>query len=257
MSGELAQLIALVAYGNQFLASGKAPDLLGANSTFRFVSTVEFVSCDGSRARRCYDPSSWYESLTHGGVRRLALDVRPRSSELSVVAESDRATTRWTGRWSLVGNPRGADERIWGVLYECTRSRMRRNRNVDLERATVELRAALERASEFAHANSDQLSLFAEWFEEATQLLEAEDPVPPFHPDVLPASAYDLPARRLVAAATRAWVFGGMGSWNDVWLESPRTRREYRRVSNILFKALLSAFAAGANSSRSSTRGAA
>jgi hypothetical protein len=48
-------------------------------------------------------------------------------------------------------------------------------------------------------------------------------------------------------ACQHAWVFGGMGSWNDVSFDAKPG--EYERVSEQLHRALLQGILAGANAS--------
>jgi hypothetical protein len=54
-----------------------------------------------------------------------------------------------------------------------------------------------------------------------------------------------LAARRLLAIATNSWVFGGIGSWNDLgFVEDQR----YQSVSEPLYGAMMNAFLASVNS---------
>ena len=55
---------------------------------------------------------------------------------------------------------------------------------------------------------------FVGWFDKSLAFLRSRDPVAPYHPDMLPSVGYSLNARRLVAAAAQAWVFGPWG-WSD------------------------------------------
>jgi hypothetical protein len=63
--------------------------------------------------------------------------------------------------------------------------------------------------------------------------------------DLLPA-AYPAAARMLSATASAAWVFGGMGSWNDLSFQGP-LREQYERVSEDLYLAALDALVAATN----------
>ena len=47
--------------------------------------------------------------------------------------------------------------------------------------------------------------------------------------------------------ATRAWVFGGMGSWNDLVFAARTEEDEYNRLSAKLYLAVLGAFVAAVN----------
>jgi hypothetical protein len=45
MNGELAQIVALIAYGNEFFSApqGDPPELFPSNSTFQYVANVSFT----------------------------------------------------------------------------------------------------------------------------------------------------------------------------------------------------------------------
>src|SRR4051794_262143 len=59
-------------------------------------------------------------------------------------------------------------------------------------------------------------------------MLTAVEPTAPYHPDILPSAGYTLAARQLLAGAVASFVFGGMGSWNDVVSHRSRTRTKVR-----------------------------
>jgi hypothetical protein len=65
---------------------------------------------------------------------------------------------------------------------------------------------------------------------------------------LLPSAGYEVIARRALAMATRSWVFGGMGSWNDVGFYDADTQAEYRRVSEHLFQAVVDTIRDATNS---------
>jgi hypothetical protein len=52
---------------------------------------------------------------------------------------------------------------------------------------------------------------------------------------------------RLLRAASKGWVFGGMGSWNDSGARNPELSEEYERVTIALYSALSFAFVAAVN----------
>jgi hypothetical protein len=63
-----------------------------------------------------------------------------------------------------------------------------------------------------------------------------------YHKDLSPEGDLpegDLPeaASILLDAVQSAWVFGGMGSWNDMGFEGP-DQKEYSCVSELLFHAI-------------------
>ena len=60
---------------------------------------------------------------------------------------------------------------------------------------------------------------------------------------MLPA-AYTPQSRHLGPTAARAWVFGGMGSWNDIGFVDGAVQSEYRELSGLLCAATLRALLA-------------
>jgi hypothetical protein len=64
---------------------------------------------------------------------------------------------------------------------------------------------------------------------------------------MLPPRGFSESARRLLATAARSWVFGGMGTWNDLTFDGSE-EEAYEEVSAELYDAVLGAFVAAANS---------
>jgi hypothetical protein len=111
--------------------------------------------------------------------------------------------------------------------------------------ASTELVAALEAARSFALTN--QLSGWAEWFAKAIVAAGAPDPEIPYNPDIAPGGWLALEQRQLLAAATQAWVFGGMGSWNDIWLEDESQAERMEQLTKQLYTAVMGALVAVTN----------
>ena len=76
-------------------------------------------------------------------------------------------------------------------------------------------------------------------------MLEEVEPDLGYHHDLVPPDWY-AEARRVLAAARRAWVFGGMGWWNDVSFEDDALLKDYESVSVDLYSAVVDAIAAAA-----------
>lgn len=232
MNGEIAQLVALVAHGNAFLAdgAGPAPELFPAHTTFRFVADLHFSDIEASTA-------GWFARLRDRGARRLWL-IGPTK----IAAEGRREV--WVPVWR-VKDAHAPDQRVWSVTYRRTWSLRRPAPGTPVVDAARGLERALVAAEDFARTDS-YLTMFADSFVEARDSLAAFDPEIPYHPDLVPPS-WDVRARQLLAAAARAWVFGGMGSWNDVYFEYDSTGKTYAAVSDELYSALTTAIAAAAN----------
>jgi len=247
VTGELDELVALAAHGNAFLAGGgDAPELLDANSTFRFVRSVEFVNGDGPSV---VGTATWLTGLRDGGTTRLAIDadsIDPHFAAFAnagrwwLVASSPGGPVGWRGEWTVV-EPHAPDHRIWAVTYRRL-DRVPERTSPPLDATRLELQAALEDVLAFCAPRFDDN------FREATAMLDSPSPTIRRLDDLLPERGYGLAARQLLAAASSAWVFGGMGSWNDLVFDDPESKDAYGKVSARLFDAVLCAAVAATNS---------
>jgi hypothetical protein len=260
MNGELAALVAVCLHGNEWLASGHgpAPAVDTANSSFRFVERVH-VTCRrrrlvGTTVWQADGVAAWLRFLKESRVERLALATAasPRPDLPEPIAASfanggrwgivsDGSPSRlWQSRWSVHDRNR-PDQRIWVVEFAGTRLRSAPVHIPAPTSAAADLRAALEAIR--AYAETAALDPWTAWFTEALRLLDAPDPVIPYNPDLAPASL-PVESHRLLAAAVQAWVFGGMGSWNDVAIADATLREEYDRLSGDLYRSILAALTA-------------
>lgn len=259
MNGELAQLVALASHGRAAL--GGAAEALAAvgpdGELFRWVAATEFVAPDGTTAS---DAAGWVAALRARGIDQLTVVIPAPGAQTSggltvsdrmlagfanagtswLLATGGGRAEAWVGGWA-VGDREREDRRIWLVRYT--------GQALDdvpvIEPPTVPealavLEGALRRIADFA-ARAPYLGSWVEVFEAA--LAADGDAGPQLLPPSSPASA-----RRLAAMASAAWVFGGMGSWNDVgFAPDDPFGAEYGSVSADLYAAVLSATAAAAN----------
>lgn len=269
MHGELAEVVALAAHGSVWLSGvlpGSPPPLDTTNSTFQYVRRVRFEFCSSTLqgAATAPDVGAWLQGARERGIDRLWLFVPDPGV---VVAAGEEVPDRMliafagAGQWSLIatsaGNPRelwrgswtvgddeAPDRRIWDVQYRGEPL----NGTIDPLRPDIStcqrgLTAALQEIEAFARIQD--LGSWADWFAAAREINQAEDP--PYHPDMLPDVGYPKSAKQLLAMATRGWVFGGMGSWNDLVFSTQEDEDEYERLSAALYSAVLAAFVAAVN----------
>jgi len=138
-----------------------------------------------------------------------------------------------------------ARKRIWDITYSPRPGRSRIIEGVDLEEARSKLWDALKEAREFS--SKLRSDMWAQIFNKALDCYSATRPEFSYHHDLIPESYYSLKARQLLAAAEQAWVFGGMGSWNDIGFNNPLTTRKYNKISKRLYSSTLTAFVAATN----------
>jgi len=81
--------------------------------------------------------------------------------------------------------------------------------------------------------------------------MKADEPVSQIdEKDWLPGIGHSLAARQIYAAACQSWVFGGMGSWNDLVFQDPIENSEYEDLSRQLYEAINSGIELSVNSFR-------
>jgi hypothetical protein len=254
VNNEIAQCIALATWGTIGLRDG-APAARGlglANDAFRFTRRLEFEGIGVA--------DEWLASLAALGVERIWLAVDPT---LVTPAAVDART--WRGEFAFVNAmnarvgllagtelwrgmtdaPPGPNDRPWETVYKPVRAPMR-PMTPPLGDAIDRLERALDQAIGFAHRHAE-LSHFNAVFTNAMELGRADGPDLPSH-NLFPDSGYTTGARRLAAMAQAAWVFGAMGSWNDMGFQEPEVEREFQDVTSALFSAILFAVIAAVNS---------
>jgi hypothetical protein len=271
VNGELAQIIALIAYGNEYLSASQsdAPELFPSNSTFQYVSDVSFrrkAARFGLFRKQeivATNTRAWFAGLRSAGIRRLRLATLQLDQRLfkripehigvafagncawHIHADSGKAKQLWSAKWSIK-NHHETQRRIWSVEYLEISSHFAQVNFPKNDQAAKELYVALNDAKIFSEKAN--LGLWCEYFAEAIGLLSNSAPEIPYHPDLLPPGFQGLSSRQLLASACKAWVFGGMGSWNDVYFENRSLKKDYHSVTVRLYQATTNAIGAAANS---------
>ena len=270
MQGSIAQVVALASYGNAFLRGPADFDrnFYLPNSTFKFCEKIDFVGIrrDGVQWKEtpfAPDPIAWFGAIRDEGVVGLRMIYGPsgekKTSDRRMVgfvggggrwlieAVGSGSSDWWEGRWR-VGDRNREDKRIWRVTYGriATGQFLRSEPVESLSHLHDELESCLRAIAEFAHSQS--LDEFAKAFESGLGRLSSEKPYDGLHhPDVAPLQLLPLSAHQLLGAAQAAWVFGGMGSWNDMSFKGDVQSR-YDELSERLYQLLNRAIVAATNS---------
>ena len=275
MQGTIAQIVALTTYGNVFLTDASAFDIAAfypGNSTFQFCEHVRFVDLkrsDGGWEDADYavDPVKWFTCLRQDGVYALRLTYSSTNSQrlgdkkiadrmlagfvggggrwLIEAIKSGRSDY-WEGRWEI-GDRKRKDRRIWRVKYGRIASNQASapNPEIDVSALKKQLNENLEAISTFARRQN--LVDFAKAFDAAIVELSSQEPLKGvYHGYLAPIGALPLSANQLLGAAQVAWVFGGMGSWNDQGFQGD-DQAAYDQLSEDLYQLLNTAIVTGAN----------
>ncbi|MGN6694944.1 MAG: hypothetical protein ACTHN0_12290 [Aquihabitans sp.] len=262
MNGELAHAVALALHGTAWLSDPTGPPpTLDGGPTARYLRHVGFVFEDDRVAEGV---DGWLSWLRDRGVGRIGL-VAPESELRQVggapVQDHLLVAFAGAGRWALVtrdrppdtlvsparweGGDRGApDQRIWDVTYTGQSVGPMRRSDKPVLAAAEDLRTALVDVEAFARAQGD--GWWGDAFAAAIAGFSMAEPAFPYYPDAIPAGL-GLQRRRLAAVAAASWVFGGMGSWNDLGFEQPEVQATYDRLTARLYRAVLDAFVAVVN----------
>lgn len=261
MDGELAQIVALVSYGNCHLNAGQVD--LSNNSTFQFVSSLMFVRhrnrWDTHGVEVAYNAQEWLAHLKSVRTTRLWNVSLERKQDdipehvavaftggvpMAIQADLPRGFEIWYPLWSAGGQKNSS----WHVEYHSRRS----HRSFALPNQSMgvvkgQLRQAVFQALTFAKRPEVDASFWADWFSKSLNLLDSPSPVIPYHPDMLPDTGYNLEARQVLASGSQAFVFGGMGSWNDMGFENPKIHAEYGNVTRTLYAVVKNAIITASN----------
>lgn len=271
MNGELAQVIALATHGTAWLRGPEAPPprLDTTNSTFKFVHSTEFAIEEQRRLLRRQrrttigDVAGWLDRLKRKQMTRLWLVIpEPEAKQVDghrvdahmrvafagaskwlLLATGESHSEVWASSWQ-VGAQGAPDNRVWDVRYKGIAQGHLAPPRPPITDAGEEFRSALTEIRAFSREH--ELSPWTGWFNQALEALDADAPEPPYHPDMVPAT-YPAGPLRLMAAAAQSWVFGGMGSWNDLGFEPGEASDRYHELSRRLYSTMLTAFVAGVN----------
>jgi len=273
MDGEVAQLAALAISANHRLACPQDPmEWFAGQRAFSSCGQIGFCATKRTRFGKAKHvpvantPSSWLDLLGDSGVERVLVScVRQDESGPEEDTLPDRLTAGFAGGGSLwtmatqSGNggvlcwqagwraafPRAKDGRIWQAEYyahPCNGEMPQ----VSVQSASQTLAHVLQEAQTFAQLH--EFSRVAGIFASALNLLEGRAdtlnvPRPPG-----PADTLDAPARKLLFAGQRAWIFDNLDTWRDQDFSHDIWKR-YADLSEALYSAVTAAIVAAVNSS--------
>jgi hypothetical protein len=154
-----------------------------------------------------------------------------------------------TGDWNeeeqfAISSVIATTERPWRLFFEQEPRTSRLRRRATLPASRAALVEAVTEARDFSRLHRIG---YVKGFGKSLSLLGSRSPAAPYHPDMLPPVGYSLDARRVLAAATQAWVFGAWG-WGDRMFKSDAVEAEFWRVDAKLRASVWGALIAAANS---------
>lgn len=267
MQGGIAQTIGLVLSVNAKLR-GLMPATWPDASIYRFCNSVKFVGrtrrgfFPWNKTSEIFDPNTWLDTLpssTTGAhicvFRRNDPNISERQSvvfagggPIFVAQMAGTVAEAWWGEW-LVTNESAEDRRIWSVAYQNVASSLP---NDPMEMCPPnEIRGELEKALIDAIDFSATRKMgFEQQLKNALATLAAQEPLAGYyHADIVPVGLLNLEFLQIFGCCANSWVFGGMGSWNDVCFEHD-DQVLYEEISERLFTTIVRGLVIATNSSR-------
>jgi hypothetical protein len=275
MSGPIAQLLSLVSYGRHFLQTGKmvTPSYYPNNGIFKFCNSVDFRHLNLSRISTRQDeqiiaqnPTIWFDFLKQNNCQQLKAYYEPfKSNDLKtpehmlagfvggsgtwlIEAVYSSYSDFWANRWEVTRR-NDTDRKIWSVSYGRTQVQQpTANFCPDVQQTKEILTNNLTAIQSFAKKH--QLDNWAAIFQNALRVLHSSESEAVFNQALIDKFNYPLPALQLIYSAIAAYVFGGMGSWNDLAFETKEEYEEYQKLSVSLYSSINRAFISGINSTK-------
>jgi hypothetical protein len=270
MNGPIAQIVALTCHGNAFLSGQDVGTFFPKNSTCNFCDRVNFVVIEktslgkAKEAEIAKTPDEWFAFLESSAARGIRLSWTPQndpniSDRMSAgfvvgggawameVLFPENRSDYWIARWE-VWNQNAPKRRIWRVTY----GRVASGATPMFKSAGLtDVAARLSKSLRDIHAFSErhQCGGFTKHFADALDTLDSrgKNLHGNYCKDLAPDGFLFTEAAGLLDAVQSAWVFGGMGSWNDIWFDGD-DQGQYESVSEQLFRTVTEAIVEGANS---------
>ena len=269
MNGHIANALALVCAGNLFLAGKDIEGFWPDAPAFRFMKLIEFRHQPASGKDEddyplvASDPMEWFDNLKPW-CRGLRLhNIPPTRGPDQQLDAPDRMLAGFVGggqRWLIeavgeteseiwepfhrVGDQKDPQRRIWKCAHimqgKAPRAAMDADAALGLVAAVAAFRKALVHIE--TYARDEKYDNWAEIFNEATSVIDAARPTIE-QGEMERFTGFSDYQAAINEACSRAWVFGGMGSWNDTG-----GGKRYDRVSQALYDTLNACIAALANS---------
>ncbi|MCL1039155.1 hypothetical protein L2750_18695 [Shewanella submarina] len=263
MNGSLDQLLSLVSHGNAFLNGQALDNYFPDDMNFRFCESVRFMELercnkDWKEWEHSPDPLLWFKKMNEEGARCF----RARYLQGQDENMPDHMSVIYTGgggRWLIeVVKPEGSDfweanwetgnrddpqQKIWRVKYGRILKQVHRLEQPlpDEDQLTISFRQVLTDIKALADKHNEKG--FSNCFNQALKCLDGDLPRQ-YKTTKLDKSNMSKVSQNLMAAARSAWVFGGMGSWNDMYFAH---EAEYEALTGTLYQHIVTAFLIGVN----------
>jgi hypothetical protein len=263
LSQYLNRNVTLVTCGNLFL-NNRADEFDFDKLVTDNCYNIDFVDppisdIAGSSNVIASDATKWFQYLKDNGAKRLKLFYHPAQH----IDLPDHISTAFVGGGSYWYIEVQFD--TTSALYLCewipSESTAYDSRKIHylrinpeithLDDTSLSVNEARENLSDILHelieftSKFDYTQHWSENFRHYLSVLQKFEPLPT--DEFLPSGILSKAATQLIQGASASWVFGGMGSWNDLTF-SGTDIYTYDKLTRDLYTAICNAIVAGANS---------
>lgn len=257
MNGHIAAAVAIVCAGNQYIAGKDITGFWPGAPVFTFMKLSEFRAqpVSGNDADDhplvAADPMAWFESLKPWCKGLRLINVAPTRGPNQQLDVPDRMLAGFVGggqRWLIeaagettseiwepfhrLGDRNDPDRRIWLCTHILAEKAPRAELDAEAARLPLDPTVARFHAALVdieAYARKEGITNFADIFRDAVTLIDTATPETE-RGEMTRFTGFTPRLAAIYEACSRAWVFGGMGSWNDTG-GGP----DYDRVSQALY----------------------
>ena len=270
MNGTIAQIVALTCHANAFLDGKNIEEFFPNNSTCLYCDKINFLellrTSDGELEigrELASTPDDWFKYLQSQESIGVRISRIPQSNsdrmdigfvgqggiwELEVLHKNNTSSL-WQPSWS-VWDQNAPENKIWRVKYGklgTIPTPLLKQEKID-KISNIFLKA-LKEINDFAISINCE-DFFTSNFQKAIKTLEnikSSSEQDWIHKDLCPKSICDETIINILGACQYAFVFGGMGTWNDLYTEEEFDEKEYNEVSENLFSILMEMIVAATN----------
>ncbi|GGF67394.1 hypothetical protein GCM10010912_10450 [Paenibacillus albidus] len=244
MNGELHQQLLITALGNGYLISGE-------EAVSKEMGSIDYMEVRFRNEHHTWNWSEWLRHLRQERCQRMMLNSNSTSAAwhssayinqtapAGVTTLGNSGESLWSSEWKL--DPFRSQTK-WKVTYteqKVLDPNMKGVREfIPIAELSEVLAEVLHRTGRLAE-DIEEVFWKKNFFDPALAILEGTAAIPQLCFDL--PSVYSDKTRRLLNAVYKAWVFGGMGSWNDNPPYSAHLKdrqQEYDEVSAELYKTL-------------------
>ena len=271
MVNTLSRAVLFVARGNAFLAGDEESIRnIEESSVFKFSKSMIFTAGRDRSSVRFRSSEDWFDYIRSEGCRRFNLvfkkfDGNPRTYKLLGFAGAEswaiqtklrNMTLHWHD-FEEVGDRNDPDQKIWlsalaGFAPPEDKIPEMLEPHSDLGLAHETIGELYPRIIRFCESNSAEV--WAPYFQKGLTALQSDDPFDVKNDDsefnhnrLFPGWGYSLDALQVFAASASGYLFGGMGSWNDMGFPD-EAQRQYESLSTELYRAVTAGIEASTNS---------